>query len=213
MATSWVVFDFDGTLADTFQLTVEVFKSIGPQLGLKPLAEDVDPRSISTQQFLKKIGVSFWKLPRMMRAFHQAVSERTGEIKLFDGFRNVIPELLSRGVSLGILSSNGEPNIRSVLKAHDLENSFQFVMGYPKLFGKGKAIYSLIKQRKIPADEFLYVGDESRDIEAANYARVKSVAVSWGFHNRNVLVSSKPGWLIDKPEELLGIVDRVEEGK
>src|SRR5262249_24372982 len=68
---------------------------------------------------------------------------------------------------LGILSSNSEDNIRRCLVANGVEQHFAFVVGYPRLFGKGKALRRILRAEKLDRSAVLYVGDEGRGVEAA----------------------------------------------
>jgi phosphoglycolate phosphatase len=206
MAYSHVVFDFDGTLADSLERAIAIFQRIGPALGLKPIGDIAAARSMPTRQFLKQIGVGFWKLPKVVRAYHAALAEEAGEIRLFPEMLSVLPELTARGHRLGILSSNSEANIRAALAANGVEPLFAFVVGYPKLFGKAKALRRILKQHKIGREDVLYVGDEVRDVEAARRAKVAVAAASWGYHAEPLLRAAQPTYLLHAPGDLLTTV-------
>ena len=66
----------------------------------------------------------------------------------------------------------------------------------------------MLREKKFDKKDVLYVGDETRDITAAKKAKIKVVAVTWGFSSRKGLEKYKPDFLIDKPEELLEVVKR-----
>ena len=201
-----IVFDFDGTLVDSFERAVAIMRRIGPGLGLKPF-DDLDAaRSMPTKQFFKTIGVTFWKLPKLMRAFHAAAAEDAADLVLFPGWPPVLAELAEKGHQLGILSSNSEANIRATLMANGVEHHFSFVVGYPKLFGKAKAIRRIVRQQKVDRERLLYVGDEVRDVDAAKKAKVSSAACKWGFQTESLLATANPDWLLGEPSELVKIV-------
>ncbi|HLB58081.1 MAG TPA: HAD hydrolase-like protein, partial [Gammaproteobacteria bacterium] len=54
--------------------------------------------------------------------------------------------------------------------------------------------------------ETFYIGDETRDIQAAKKNHIYSIAVTWGFNNKKVLAAEKPDFLIDNPKELLAVL-------
>ena len=58
MSFRLVVFDFDGTLADSMMSAVQIFHEIGPQLGLKPFADLHAARHMPTRQVLKAVGAT-----------------------------------------------------------------------------------------------------------------------------------------------------------
>jgi phosphoglycolate phosphatase len=203
-----IIFDFDGTLADSWASAVDIFHRIGPGLGLKPILDVESARSLPTRELLKVIGVSFWKLPKVVRAYQTAAAEHADRLKLFPAWPGVLNDLAARGHRLGILSSNTEAAIRSCLRVNGVEEHFAFVVGYPKLFGKAKALRRIIKQEKIDRSLVLYVGDEIRDVEAAKKAKVAVAAVSWGFNAKALLLTGKPELAITEPGELIALTGK-----
>jgi phosphoglycolate phosphatase len=200
-----VVFDFDGTLADSLAQAIAIFRRIGPGLGLNPIADDDVPtlRTLPTKQLFKKLGVRFWRLPRVVRAYQAAAAEHAHELKLHAGIAEMLATLHAGGHRLGVLSSNREDVIRACLRANGVEEVFAFVVGYPKLFGKAKALRRIMKAEGIDRDGMLYVGDEVRDIEAANKVKVPVVAATWGFHARSLLEEAGPTSFATTPAEVL----------
>ncbi len=207
-----LIFDFDGTLADSFASSVAIFQRIGPGLGLKPLPDPERARSMPTRQLLKEVGVSFWKLRRVVKAYQAAAADVAHDLKLFSEWPSVLRTLHARGLTLGILSSNREDVIRTCLRANGVEDLFAFVVGYPKLFGKAKALRRILKSRDLDRAEVLYVGDETRDLEAAHKAKVPVVAVGWGFQRPEILRELAPTYAVNSPGELLALLDTPSSG-
>lgn len=206
MSYRLIVWDFDGTLADSLPVALRVFNRLAAELGHRPITDPVAARSMPTRRFLREHGVSFWRLPRLVRRFHAAAAEEADGLKLFAGLAGVLAEVRSRGVRLGVLSSNREDNIRRCLRANGAEDHFAFVLGYPRLFGKGKALRRILKAEKLAAGDALYVGDETRDIEAAKKAGVAVAAVTWGFQAEAVLRESDPDHVLTEPGQLLDLL-------
>lgn len=202
-----VLFDFDGTLADSLTVFLEVYKQIAPSLGLKPIEDIEAARSTPTRKLFKKLGIRFWRLPRVVRAFQTAAAAHAGELRLHPGVAAAINDLHERGFRLGILSSNREDVIRACLRAHQIEDRFAFVVGYPKIFGKAKALRRIIRQEQLDRTDVLYIGDELRDVEAGRKARVPIAAVTWGFHHENLLVDGSPTFIVRSPAELLTLAE------
>jgi len=90
-----------------------------------------------------------------------------------------------------------------------LEEYFISVAGGGTLFRKGKLIVRCLEQRQFLPHQTIYVGDEVRDIDAARFAGVRPVSVSWGFNSRAALAAAEPDWLIDDPTQLLAIANRL----
>lgn len=201
-----VVFDFDGTLADSMMATIDIFQSIGPGLGLKPFDDLHAARNMPTRKVLKAVGVTFWKLPKIIRAFQAAAALHAPHLKLHAGVADALTALHARGVRLGILSSNKEANIRKCLAANGVEHLFAFVVGHPQLFGKARAIRRIRRREKVERAEMVYVGDESRDLDAAKKAGVSVAAVAWGFHSPELLAGMNPTVMLQQPADLVGLV-------
>ena len=151
-------------------------------------------------------GISVWRLPRLVRLFHAAAAEGIEQLKLYPGLIETLAAFRDGGVRLGILSSNRDDNIRRCLRVNGAEEFFAFVVGYPRLFGKGKALRRILRAERADSSEVLYVGDEVRDIDAARKARVASAAVTWGFHTEHLLRASHPDHVIDNPAALCELV-------
>ncbi len=198
-----VVFDFDGTLVDSLDHSIAAFQRIAPRFHLKMDLDLATARTLPTRELFARMGVRFWKLPRIIRAFQEEAAKDAPGLALVPGMAELLAGLAERGVRLGILSSNREDAIRACLRAHGVEDRFAFVVGYPKLFGKAKALRRIRKAERIDRAAMLYVGDEARDVEAAAKAKVASAAVTWGFHAEPLLMAAAPTHLLRRPGELL----------
>jgi phosphoglycolate phosphatase len=201
-----VVFDFDGTLADSLAGAVRIFNRLAAELGHRPVEDVAAARAMTTRQFLKHHGISFWRLPRLVRRYRALAAEEADTTKMFPGLPEALAALHARGSRLGVLSSNSEENIRRSLRASGIEELFAFVVGYPKLFGKGRALKRMIRAERLARGDVLYVGDEVRDVEAARKAGVISAAVTWGFHAESLLRANNPDHLVAEPRMLAEVV-------
>jgi phosphoglycolate phosphatase-like HAD superfamily hydrolase len=71
------------------------------------------------------------------------------------------------------------------------------------LFGKGRVIQRLLRRHHLNPEDVIYVGDETKDIEAARKIGIKVISVSWGYNSSQALAAEHPDFLIYRPEELL----------
>jgi phosphoglycolate phosphatase len=117
----------------------------------------------------------------------------------------VLLELKKQVETLGILTTNSPENVREFLKRHNLE-IFDFISSGRKLMGKSSNIKSILKTFSLKPSDFLYIGDESRDIVAAKKAGVNVAAVTWGLNTPDVLLKENPNHLINTSDELIGII-------
>ena len=195
----YIVFDFDGTIADTYSKIKGIVNDLKKEENKEIDFEEI--RDHGTKYLIKKSGIPLWKMPKFV---HRTMFElkQKGNIKLFPKMLNVFKRL-NKNYKLGIVSSNTEENIRFVLKKYDLENLFEFVYSRSSLFGKHRTLKKMCKKYKIKPKEVIYIGDEDRDVIAAKKARIRIAAVTWGFNSKKRLKEKNPDYLIDNPEELL----------
>ncbi len=207
----YVVFDFDGTIADTMELAFTIYNRIAPDYNCQQIsAGEVEIlRSRKPQELLKSFGLSRLRLMaliiRMQKELHQHIPE-TGMAK---GMGAALEKIRNAGYSLGILTSNSRENVMKFLDYKSLSGIMDFIYSGKSLFGKDKVIMRMLGREKIERDQVVYVGDETRDIEACKKAGIRVIAVSWGLNSRELLASLHPDYLADDPEELLGCVQRI----
>jgi phosphoglycolate phosphatase len=201
-----VLWDFDGTLADSLPTAVGIFNRLAPEMGFKPLEDLAAARGLPMRQLLRQQGISLWRLPRLIRKYQAAAAHEAHQLKLVPGLDTVLANLRSGGVRLGVLSSNREDNIRSCLRANAVEQNFSFVIGYPRLFGKSKALKRILRTERMDRFDVLYIGDELRDVEAAKKAGVAAAAVTWGFQTAELLRTGAPDYLVSRVDELPALV-------
>jgi len=202
-----VVWDFDGTLVDSLAVSLEIFNRYAAELRYRPIDDPDAVRSMGAREFMRHHGISMWRLPRLVKKFHAAAAAEVESLKLYPGLTEALSALRAGGVRLGILSSNQEDNIRRCLRTNGAEEYFAFVVGYPRLFGKGKALRRILRAERTHRAEVLYIGDEVRDIEAARKARVASAAVTWGFHTEPLLRASGPDHVVGDPGALRQLIE------
>jgi phosphoglycolate phosphatase len=198
-----IVWDFDGTLANTMALALATYNDLAARHGFRPVDDPAAVRGMTTRAFLRQHGISLLRLPLLMREYWAVTRQHMPLVRVFDGLPEVLARLMASGVRQGVLSSNSAANIRACLSANGVEEHFDFVIGYPRLFGKGRTIRRLLKKDGIEPARFLYIGDEVRDVEAAKEAGVAVGAAGWGFHTMDQLSSAAPTYLWSAPAEVL----------
>jgi len=120
-----------------------------------------------------------------------------------------MPEVLNllkeEGYKLGIITSAPKESVDKFLEKNGL-NLFDFIYSEGNIFGKDKVMTNIMKEKNLNPKQVFYVGDETRDIEAAKRAGIKTIAVTWGFNNEKILLKESPDHLIKKPADLLEIL-------
>lgn len=198
-----VLWDFDGTLADTLPFAVAIYNRIAPRHKALPMTNPEELRGLTMRQLMKLHRIRWYRFPALLREFLAEQNRTINEVKLYPGISETIKALTGAGVRQGIVSSNSESNIRVCLEQNGVEDQFEFVVGTRRLFGKKRALRHALKRAGLSPEDGLYVGDEVRDILAARQIRMPIACVTWGVNSLSLLESYSPDYLITKPELLL----------
>lgn len=200
-----IVWDFDGTLANSLPHSIEIFNRLAALHGFKPVVDREHDRRIPVKQFLKEHGIKLRHLPKLTKEFWERQSQVMEEVALNTGIEETLRALKERGIAHGILSSNHPANIERCLLRHGVFSLFSFVEGYSKLLGKAKGLKRMMKKKEIRKEEILYVGDETRDILAARKAGIDSAAVAWGLNASDFLLTAQPTYQVQTTQDILNL--------
>jgi phosphoglycolate phosphatase-like HAD superfamily hydrolase len=214
MTIKVIFFDFDGTLADTLNSIVSITNRLAVEFGHKPISatEIARIKNLSSRQIIKQSGISILKFPLLVAKVKTELNAEIAKIQPFPDMKATLIELRKRADKIGILSSNSKENILAFLEFNEMDYLFDFIYTEAALFSKSRAIAKILKQEKILPKESVYIGDETRDIEAAKRSQVNVIAVSWGFNSAEILAQYHPDFLIQQPVELIEAIDRLQNG-
>jgi phosphoglycolate phosphatase len=188
-----VIFDFDGTLADSFEWFLGVVDELAEKHKFKKFARsELDElRGSSARKVLARLGVSKWRLPAIGRHLHTLAKRDLKKISLFEGVDTLLATLAESGVAVAVVSSSAEDNIRKILGPKNVARVAHFECG-ASLFGKRAKLKKVLRRCGVNAKEALCVGDEVRDIEAAKAEGIPFGAVAWGFTHLHALREHEP---------------------
>ncbi|MBT3601546.1 MAG: HAD-IA family hydrolase [Candidatus Latescibacteria bacterium] len=205
-----VIFDFDGTIADTLELLFVIGNEMATEFKFKSVSRDQIEinRTKSLRQLIRELEVPVLKIPTILLKSKTELNNRIQEVEMIEGITDLLFRLKEENIRLGLVSTNSEANIHSVLKNHGLENVFDFISVCSGLFGKARVLRRVMKTHHFNAKQMLYVGDEIRDIEAARRSGIPIVSVTWGYNSSEVLEKHAPDYLIDHPREIIQILEK-----
>ncbi len=203
-----LVFDFDGTIADTLGETRRIFNRIAPDYGIREVAEhELDGlRHLSLKELLDHLDIPKRRVPALIARGTGLMRGNITELQLIPGMREVLVELRRHVRSFGILTSNATANVDLFLRTHGLRDQFDFISSTSKLTGKSKHLKAIRKTFSLRSEELLYIGDELRDVKASQKAGIPIAAVTWGFNSREALAAAVPDYIFDKPEDFLRLL-------
>ncbi|NEZ68058.1 phosphatase [Leptolyngbyaceae cyanobacterium CCMR0082] len=199
-----LIFDFDGTIADTLETIVTITNRLAGHYGYPQTTPERLKylRALSTAELLAQSNVPLFQVPFLMRRVRRELNQDIDSIHIFQHLSDVLRALQGDGHTIMIASSNAPSTIRPFLERHGLSQVFNQVYGNIGLLGKARSLRRIMRRHRLTSEEILYVGDETRDIEAAHCQGVAVAAVSWGFSDRTALEAQGPTFLIDTPEDL-----------
>ena len=206
--TQVIIFDFDGTLADTIDILLSITNRLSAEFGFKSATKEelAQLSNLNSWQILQYSGISIFKFPLLIRRLKGELHSEIPHIQLFPGIKEVLLELKKRGFQLGIITSNSRENVLASLAKNGLQDTFTFIYS-GSTFGKHKVINKWLRIENINPQKVVYVGDEVRDIDAAKKTGIKVIAVGWGFNSQEALAAQNPDFLIERPQELIEIMN------
>lgn len=201
-----LVFDFDGTIANTLPHILTISNRLAGEFGYRSVKEDEIElfRGKSSREALALLQIPLVRLPAIARRMKAELQKDIHLLKPILSVKEVLYELASH-YRLGIVTSNSSSNVERFLKANEMAY-FDFIYSSSSLFGKSRVLRGVLKARQLRREETVYVGDETRDIEAAKKTGIDMIAVAWGANSAEVLASLQPQFLIQQPEELLALL-------
>ncbi len=206
LKTKIIIFDFDGTIADSFLTLVEIVNELGKTEGIGVFSADQikKARDLPMREIIFQLKISKWKLFFLARKIQKKFAQKISQVGPVAEIIPTLQELKKSGFILGVLSSTRKEILEQFMRNNKID-VFTFIHSERNLFGKAKILKKILNEYHFDPSEAVYVGDESRDIDASREANVRVAAVSWGFNSRKMLEKNRPDYLFDTPEELLAL--------
>lgn len=203
MPYSLVIFDLDGTLADSFPWFKRNVNAVANRYRFRRVREeDVEMlRHASTREILNHLEVPWWKLPLIARHMRRLKTEQAASIPLFDGVHDMLGTLVARGLRLALVSSDSEANARQKLGAS--AGLFAHFDCAASLHGKPRKFRRVLRRARVDARHAISIGDETRDIEAARAVGIACGAVTWGYAAPKALIDRKPDLVFETMDEIV----------
>ena len=215
MFTKAVIFDFDGTLADTIPGIVLAMQSALRIAGLPVADGDAIRKAIGLplSETLKVSGVPEDMGEYVGRIYREQFDLKAiGLISVFEGVTEILSQLRRDGLLLSIASSRHMNSLGKILDAKDLWKYFDAVApangDYRPKPAPDMALH-LISRMNVKASGTLVVGDTTFDLEMGRSAGCRTCGVTYGNHGREKLLSASPDFIIDDFRELPSVIERL----
>ena len=211
-----MIFDLDGTLADTVEsISVAGNKALAV-CGLEPQpiesykyfagdgADTLIHRALAAAGDEK--GVWFEKAYAEYKLFFE--KDCTYKVRAFEGIPEALQEAKKRGIFLAVVSNKPHARTLDVVQKLFGNALFDVVIGQREGIAKKPnpvGVLEAAKQFGVKPEECMYIGDTNVDMETGHRAGVFTVGVVWGFRDREELEANKADYIVEEPKELLAL--------
>lgn len=199
-----VIFDFDGTIADSFHVFIDVAKELFDidEALTDEFLEEL--RGLRRDEVMERLDITRLQALWSYREGRRMFTDRMDEVNVFEGMPDVL-DALQHSYTLGVLTDNDEDVVKDFLASHDLPD-FAFVMESSVFQSKTWSLQEVIRREGVEAEQIVYVGDQITDIESAHRAGCEAIGVDWGYNTGTLLESADPERLASSPEELSSMI-------
>lgn len=203
----YIIFDFDGTLADSTAVFASAWNTLAQKYKFKGIEfkEIESLKKLSMAERSKLFDFPMYKLPMILPQFYRLYRQSLNEVHLYEGIKDVLMEIDKRGYKILIISSNSQENILEFLKMNGIQ-CVSNVLCSNRIFGKDKVLKKFLKDSSSSVSDVLYIGDEQRDIVACKKVGVPIIWVSWGYDSIEVIQQEEPEYKVNAPKEILDII-------
>lgn len=213
-----VIFDLDGTLlnsiADLACSTNHALKANGFREreiheypffvgnGINKLFERALPEGEKTEENIQKIRKTFLK--------HYDAHNCDATVP-YEGIMDLLSQLQEKGISMAVTSNKYDSATKKIISHYFKDIKFLSVMGNTEgvpAKPDPQIVFNTLKPYSFRKEEILYVGDSGVDMQTAKNAGIDACGVTWGFRPLEELKSFNPEFIVDRPEEILSIVEK-----
>jgi len=207
-------FDYDGVLVDSLDDLVakaraahRLLAAEGELVGTRePSREDfLATEDLTLENIAKRIGMPSSTIPSYSDKFFELQQADPGDVRAFPGIPRVVKELAQQHVIV-VVTSSSRSAVRRILAQSSLADCVSLIYGGTQPGSKAEKISLAREECGTAPDDTYMIGDTVSDIRHGKAAGVKTIAVTWGFHARDLLLRESPDHVADLPEDLLAIL-------
>ncbi len=200
----YLLFDFDGVIADSFDSAFIINSKIRPGVTVQGYRDYFNGNVYDAvaKQVEKPLG------EESVKSFFAEYETAINKVSCINGMPEVIKSL-GKDYEMIIVSSTIGGLIEGFLEKYDIRSSFSKIMGAELESNKSKKIRMIFEEFSISEHDCLFITDTLGDIKEARMVNVNSVAVSWGYHSVATLETGNPLAIVYKPAELLDFITKV----
>lgn len=198
-----VMFDFDGVLVNTIEISYQIHKIKNKDLTWERF------QSFHDGNFLDGIGKAIKEgLHVVSDDFYGQYKKKLDLLTIHDILHDAILHLATY-YNLIMISSTRSSLIMEFISKENLSGCFSEILGQDIHSSKIVKIKSMLDKYKLLPSDAVFITDTLGDIKEANECGVISIGVTWGAHSRETLQKGSPAVIIDDPQDLVSAIENV----
>lgn len=201
-----LIFDYDGVIVDSYQIFMTNFINACKKEGWSSIATREDFLKIFEKNMYESMyamGMKKEEIYRIINRMRAALIQNQDKLKTFKGINDIL-KVISKKNLLFIVTSNDTQVVEKYLRSQKIYGFFKKIYGFDDGASKIEKIKNIKKNN--PNCNYFYIGDTQGDILEGITSGVKTVAVGWGWHDKEQLKVVSPDYIIDTPEGLFNIL-------
>ena len=180
-----IVFDFDGTIADTSEGIFNSIRYTQKMMGLPEITAEQMRSHVGPpieESYNRSFGLVRGELKRAI-AFHKEYAVKQGyrELRLYDGIIETLERLRSSGYKTAVATLKVQDTVDKILDSFKIKDKFDFVAGITDPSSKAELVLKCAGQLGCSKSETILIGDSEYDAIGAQNAQVDFIAVTYGF--------------------------------
>lgn len=202
-------FDYDGVLVDSFDQLLEAAQqaTLDTGLGRPPTREDFETiPDLTAASLAARLGVPDHGVDLYTQRMHAVMEADGRDPALFPGVAPLLTTL-SRQHTIVVVTSNYDHLVRRGLAHHRVAPCVSLVLDARQPGNKSDRIRHSLERFGCAPDRSFMIGDTRGDIRHGKLAGVRTAGVTWGFQTRETLEQESPDFIVDRPEEVLRLLD------
>ena len=213
-----VIFDLDGTLADTIDDITEGLNGMLTEYGFDTITREQTLNNINNGAFelvrrsLPKEKQDDGFVSEAKRVYERYYSlcycNQTHE---YEGCTQALKSLQSNGVSLSVLSNKQDEFVKSIVDKLFPDVAFDFVIGQGQFPTKPdpSAVNFIIDNLHFSTSDVVLIGDSNVDMITAKNAKISSIGVSWGYRSPEILMENGSSFIVNSPYEIADVLNNL----
>ncbi|MDE5605627.1 MAG: HAD-IA family hydrolase [Eubacterium sp.] len=214
-----VIFDLDGTLVNTIIDLGRACDYLLRNSGIEPRWTESDYKAFvgNGAKILVSRAFSGKLSPEELEKQYSVFKVKYNAIKMenayvYDGMLDVVNAIKSSETKVAVCTNKPDAAAKGMVEALFGAEVFDVIVGaaddLPKKPDPAMP-NKILTKLNVSADECIWIGDSTVDLESAKNLGCKSIAVTWGFRSVETLLECGPNYVVNSPKEILDVFKKI----